>query len=325
MKIGIIGCADIAFKRFMPAAKKMANITVVAVAEEYNVQKLEPFCNEYGIEGMSDFAALIKRDDIDAIYVPQPPALHYKWAKEALLNGKHVLVEKPSTDSSVRSKELVDIAKERGLTLHENYMFQYHSQIGSILKMISEGEVGDVRLFKASFGFPLRAGNDFRYNKKLGGGALLDAGGYTIKLASILLGNTAQIDAAKLSSVSGFEVDMYGSAQLSNKQGQVCQICFGMDCAYQCSLEVWGNKGYLSTDRIFTAPDGFEPVVKITNSNETRTVKLESDNHFANSIKMFIAETEDKELREKMYNQIVHQASLVDRFRDLSGYVEERQ
>lgn len=316
MNLGIIGCSEIAYRRFMPAAKCLKDVSVIAVAEEYDTRKLNKFCNDYQIEGMDSFISLIQRDDIDAVYVPQPPALHYKWAKEALLHGKHVLIEKPSTISFELTKDLVETAKRNNLALHENYMFQYHSQISAIRKLINNGEIGDIRLYRTSFGFPLRASNDFRYIKELGGGALLDAGGYTLKLASILLGDSVKINSATLSYIEGYEVDMFGNAQLSNELGQVCQISFGMDCFYKCSLEVWGSKGFLSTDRIFTAPEDYEPTVNIFKANNSQIIQLPSDNHFVHSIENFIKETIDDVQRNNMYNEILLQSSLVENFRN---------
>lgn len=318
MNLGIIGCSEIAFRRFMPAVQHVSNVKVIAVAEEYDERKIDSFCSKYGLEGMNNITALLKRDDIEAVYIPQPPALHYKWAKEALKLGKHVLIEKPSTESLIKSKELVEIAKLNNLALHENYMFQYHSQIETILKMLNDKVIGDVRLFKASFGFPRRKANDFRYVKALGGGALLDAGGYTVKLATLLLGDSITVDAASLSSVEGYEVDMYGSAQLSNKNGTVCQISFGMDCSYKCMLEVWGSKGYLIADRVFTAPESFEPVVRVELSDGEKIYTLPSDNHFIHSIEQFLVETNDCKQRDLMYNDIVTQATLIDNIRKVA-------
>ena len=110
-------------------------------------------------------------------------------------------------------------------------MFQYHAQIAEIRKLLKEGLVGDIRLMKASFGFPLRAANDFRYNKALGGGALLDAAGYVTKLARLMLGSTVKVDTATLNGLEGYEVDMYGSATYSNEEGDVLQGSFSMDSA----------------------------------------------------------------------------------------------
>lgn len=315
VRLGILGCSDIAFKRFMPVVGNIAGLKVVAVGEEYDRKKLEPFCRKYNLEGEDSFAHLIARKDIDAVYVPQPPALHYKWAKQALEKGKHVLVEKPSTVSYSLSKDLVDTAAEHNLTLHENYMFQYHSQISAINDIIASGKIGDVRIIRADFGFPLRERNDFRYSKSLGGGALLDAGGYTAKLAAMFLGETVKVDTAQLNYLSDYEVDMYGNASLSNLAGMVCQIGFGMDCAYRCSLEIWGSKGRLYTNRIFTAPDGYQPSIEMEISNGINEIVLPADSHFQHSIERFLDGMNDRKIREKMYGEILLQARLVDDIR----------
>lgn len=319
INLGILGCSEIAFRRFMPAVLNVPGITVKAIAEEYAPEKLKEFCETYNLEAEKDFLSLIEREDIDAVYVPQPPALHFKWAKIALEHGKHVLIEKPSTISYEFSKELVELASEKKLALHENYMFQFHSQIAGVLKLVSDGTVGDVRLIRADFGFPMRAQNDFRYNAALGGGALLDAGGYTAKLATLFLGETVKVDAAKLNYMDGFEVDMYGNATLSNEEGKVCQLAFGMDNSYRCSLEVWGSTGRLTTNRIFTAPPGFEPTVALETSEGVKTITLEADSHFEHSIEKFVKEVSDETARSDMYKQILVQAKLVEDMRNLGA------
>lgn len=311
IRLGILGCADIAFRRFMPAAQKIDGLKVVAVAAQHDRSRLEPFCRAYGLEGMESYDAILQRDDIDAVYVPLPPALHARWAGAALTRGKHVLVEKPSAVTPEDSAALVRAAQERGLALHENYMFRYHSQLAAITELIREGAVGEVRLFEARFGFPRRAQNDFRYNAALGGGALLDAGGYPLKLALLLLGETASVKAAQLGYTDDAEVDMFGSAMLTNGRGEVCQIAFGMDCAYQCSLEAWGSRGRLYTDRIFTAPDGFCPTVTIDTPEGTRRIELDADSHFRHSIEAFLAQIGDPAARAASYRDILAQAKLV--------------
>lgn len=316
LRLGIIGCSDIAYRRFMPAVEDMDEVEVKAVAEEYAPQKLGQFCSTYSLEGETSFEKLLDRKDIDAVYIPQPPALHYQWARRALECGKHVLIEKPSTTCYAESEKLVKLAESRGLALHENYMFQYHSQIKKIQDMIGDGRIGEVRLLRADFGFPLRPQGDFRYNKVLGGGALLDAGGYTLKLATLFLGRSVKVDASRLNYLPGYEVDLYGSAVLSNDEGVVCQVAFGMDCAYRCTLEVWGSRGTLRTDRIFTAPADFVPTVAIETAGGKETVSLEADHHFIHSIEEFYSEVRNVKKREDMYAEILLQSKLVDAIRD---------
>ncbi len=191
-------------------------------------------------------------------------------------------------------------------------MFAFHKQIAEIQDIIASGKLGDVRLYRIAFGFPQRAKNDFRYNKALGGGALLDCGGYTVKLATMLLGETAKTAYSNLNYIKDFDVDIYGSAAMINDSGTTAQLSFGMDNSYKCELEVWGSKGFLRTGRILTAPDGFEPTADITIGSETETVKLSPDDTFGKSIEHFCKCVQDAKTREETYKTILKQAKLVD-------------
>ena len=141
IRIGIICPSEIAFRRFLPALKKCQEYSYVGVAvadkaewfgdsadsvsdSEFEktrsgeLEKAENFRNEYSGKIFENYASLISDPEIDAVYVPLPPALHFKWAEMALKNGKHVLVEKPSTVSGEDSRKLISLAKEKGLALH---------------------------------------------------------------------------------------------------------------------------------------------------------------------------------------------------------------
>ena len=315
IKIGILGCAEIAFRRFLPALMENKEFECVCIAEEYDKSKLEQFEKEFGIKSAESFQSIIEDENIDAVYIPLPPALHFPYAKAALEHGKHVFVEKPSTISYEQTSELVELARKKNLVLQENYMFQYHAQIAKIQKLLKEGLVGEIRLMKASFGFPLRAANDFRYNKALGGGALLDAAGYVTKLARLMLGSTVKVDTATLNGLEGYEVDMYGSATYSNEEGDVLQGSFSMDSYYQCCLEVWGNKGKAFTNRIFTAPPGYTPILELETNEGKQQIELPQDAHFAHSIEKFAEAFKEDTLRLKMYEDLLIQARMIEDIR----------
>ena len=334
MRIGIICPSEIAFRRFLPALKDAACFEFAGVAvasrEEFSGatdeilakerQKAQPFIDIYGGKVYEGYQALIDSDEIDAVYLPLPPGLHYQWAKKALLAGKNILVEKPCTTSSKDTEGLLSIAREKGLAVHENYMFVFHDQIESINELVRAGEIGDVRLYRIAFGVPMRALNDFRYNKELGGGALLDCGGYTLKYASLLLGPSATLKYAISNPLDGFEVDMYGSAALVNEDGVTAQVAFGMDQNYKCELEIWGSKGTLYTNRILTAPAGFVPEMIIRKGNEEERRMLPADDAFKKSILRFRACIEDAEIRNANYSILSRQANLVEEFKRLAQF-----
>ena len=332
-RIGIICPSEIAFRRFLPALKEAGCFEYAGVAiaskEEFvgatdeilvkERDKTHSFVDNYGGKVYEGYNNLIHSTDVDAIYLPLPPGLHYKWAKEALDAGKHILVEKPCTTALANTEDLINDAKEKGLATHENYMFAFHDQLKAINDIVNSGEIGDVRLYRISFGFPMRAQNDFRYNKALGGGALLDCGGYTLKYASLLLGSTAQIKYAQSNDIDGFNVDMYGSAALVNDKGVTAQVAFGMDHNYKCELEVWGSKGTIYTNRILTAPAGLMPEVIIRKGNEEEKRNLPADDAFKKSILHFSKCIEDKTACEANYETLLRQAALVEQFKNLSG------
>lgn len=334
IRIGIICPSEVALRRFLPAVSKANDFRYVGVAvaneEEWigsepgklndtlanEYKKAETFVELYGGSIFRGYKKMLESNDIDAIYLPLPPALHFQWGKLVLESGKHLFIEKPFTIFAKDTQELIKLAGRKKLAIHENYMFIFHNQLEYIKMLINNDRIGSVRLYRIAFGFPRRAIMDFRYNKALGGGSLLDCGGYTIKLASILIGGTARIAYSNLNYLNGFEVDVYGSAAMINDGGDTVQLSFGMDNKYKCDLEVWGSKGTLYTDRILTAPAGFESnlIIKIGDL-EAKTEKLPADDSFFKSIEKFGECISSDLAREKNYSSVMKQAELVEEFR----------
>lgn len=338
IRIGVICPSEIAFRRFLPALHQAGegykfavigiaspeewfgdtnNVSTEIIEEQQSreMAKAQAFTDLYGGKVIVGYEALVSSTDIDAVYCPLPPALHYKWAKLALQNNKHVFVEKPSTTSLADTEDLIALASEKGLALHENYMFIYHSQLEEINNVVKSGEIGYVRLYRITFGFPMRAKNDFRYNRALGGGALLDAGGYCMRYANWLLGGDAHVITAQANDIEGFEVDMYGSATMVNDMGQVAQLAFGMDNDYRCEIEIWGSTGTITSGRILTAPAGFAPSYTIKKNQTIETRPLAADDAFLKSIQRFGDCVVDENIRKEEYELLRTQERLVDQFK----------
>lgn len=341
IRVGIISPSEIAYRRFLPSLEKVNRDFVfhgVAIAEpnewlgnatELCKEKIEQqlqqerekaniFIDKYGGIIYDSYQSMVLSEDIDAVYIPLPPALHYKWAKLALENGKHVLLEKPSTTSLKDTDKLLAIASANGLALHENYMFMFHNQLDAINRILESGVIGEIRLYRISFGFPRRPCGDFRYNKQLGGGALFDAGGYTIKYASYLLGKGAKLVTANRNYISNFDVDIYGSATMINEKGDVAQLSLGMDNDYRCELEVWGSQGTFITNRVLTAPDGFIPTYTIKKDQNVETYNLPADDAFLKSIEWFKLCIDNEHIRKDNYEILHQQETLLNEFMCLS-------
>ena len=86
MRLGILGTADIAFRRFLPALRKCPEIEYAGVASR-TPEKGKPFADSFGGIVYPSYDALLADESIDAVYVPLPPALHFEWGKKALEAG----------------------------------------------------------------------------------------------------------------------------------------------------------------------------------------------------------------------------------------------
>lgn len=320
MRIGILGTADIAFRRFLPALQKCEGFTYAGVATR-TPGKGKPFQEAYGGKIYDGYGSLLEDKSIEAVYMPLPPSLHYEWGRKVLEVGKHLFMEKPFTTSLAETEALLALAEEKGLAVHENYMFLYHSQLAYVRKRIADGSLGDLRLIRAAFGFPKRSEGDFRYNRSLGGGALLDCGGYPVRLVRELLGDTARVMQARLVQPLGYEVDLYGSAVLENDDGLCAQISFGMDNAYQCQLEIWGSKATLISPRIFTAGPDFNPQIVLRTSSGETQIELEPDDQFLHSINAFAKAIKLPEICENKRSDIREQAVLQDHISCFGGSI----
>lgn len=329
IKIGILSPSEIATRRFLPALPAEVEFVGIAVASKnewsgdiddnaFNLlskRELEKASNitaTFGGRVFSSYLSLITSREIDAIYIPLPPALHYQWGKISLENGLHVLLEKPLTVKYEDTEKLISLARTRNLLVYENYAFEFHKQIEEIKKLYNSGLLGEIRLIRTSFGFPYRGASDFRYTKVLGGGALNDCGGYPIKLSTILLGGEIKTKYSKLGYLDLHDVDVYGFDVLENNLGTTAIASFGMDNSYKCELEIWGSKNSLYCPRVFTPPADFKS--KIIISGETnKEIMIQEDDYFKNSISRFVKFISGN--KEEVYQQILLQDRLMEEVR----------
>lgn len=330
IRIGILCPSDIAYRRFLPAlCKQSKRFTYVGVAgaapEEWagsapatpadllaRKAKLDAFVADYGGKVFSSYRALLHSDEIDAVYLPLPPALHAQWGEEALRFGKHLLMEKPFTTAYKDTATLLALAKERDLAVHENYMFLYHSQLAKIKELLDGGAVGIPKVFRMCFGFPRRAATDFRYNKALGGGALLDCGGYPLRLCSELLGSTAHVVHSRLSYCAETGVDMSGCVTVENNDGSVAQIAFGMDNEYRCELDIWGSAGSLCAPRIFTAGADVSPTITLRQGGQETILPQPCYDQFEQSILQFYQIITQPDSRKAEMVAIAQQSQMIE-------------
>lgn len=283
LRIGVMGCANIAKNLVIPAMLQVENLELVAIASRTMV-KAKSFTDQFGGQPIGSYQELVDRSDIDIIYMPLPTGLHEEWVNKSLDAGKHLLVEKSLALDLPSAQRMVARAREKGLVMMENFMFRYHSQHQFVFKLIENGELGEIRCIRASFGFPPLSEDNFRYDPDMGGGALLDAGAYMAKLSHWFLGDSTQVRAANLHLDADRKIDIHGTAYLSNDNGLTAEVAWGFDNFYQCNYEIWGSKGKVTLTRALTPRPNFNPIAIVEKQGETKEHSLNTDDHFKNII-----------------------------------------
>jgi xylose dehydrogenase (NAD/NADP) len=238
---GILSTASIA-----EAALLDAGAHVVAVASR-DPERARAYADAHGIGRVAaSYEALLADPDVDAIYNPLPNALHAEWSVRALEAGKHVLCEKPMGRRPDEVAAAFDVAERRGLVLVEAFFWRHHPQVARALEILASGVIGEPRLVRASFGFPLEGERSILLRPELDGGSLMDVGCYCLHGARVLLGAEPERVYAEQVGDGAGGVDLTTAAVLRFPGGVLATIDCSFRMAQQDELEVVGSLGSLA-------------------------------------------------------------------------------
>ena len=245
LRVGLLSTAAIG-RRIVDAARASPLADLVAVGSR-DTARAEAAAREHGVErAYGSYEALLADPDVEAVYVALPAALHAEWALRALDAGRHVLVEKPFALRPADAERCFDRAAERGLVLTEAFMWRHHPQTAELVRQVTAGAVGELRLVRAAFSFTLDRPADPRWDPALGGGALLDVGTYCVNAARLLAGEPERVAATAVRAPGGVDVRFAGTM---THTGDVLSV---FDCAFdlpmRTQLEVVGSTGSLVLD-----------------------------------------------------------------------------
>lgn len=318
INIGVLGCASIAERSVIPAIISLKeHFNLVAVASRSAV-KAQQFASKFSCEGLDGYDKIISRPDIDALYIPLPTGLHSEWINKSLEHGKHVYAEKSIAMRFADAQLMVENARRNNTALMEGYMFQYHPQHQEVKRLLKEGVIGEVRHFSGAFGFPPLPHDNFRFDENIGGGVLMDAAGYPLRAAFVLMGDGLRVSSATLFRDRQKGTSLYGSAFLTGTEGVGISIAFGFDNFYQCNYVLWGSKGKLTAQRAYTPRRDEKPTLLIETPGNSEVIALDAADHFTLAMKEFhrIITTEG---RDRHFFEILQQSESLELIRNLSS------
>ncbi|CAM4114790.1 oxidoreductase [Bacillus paramycoides] len=153
---------------------------------------------------------LVNRADIDLVVITSPNTTHFPYVKEAILHGKHVVVEKPFVVSIEEGEELISLAKQHNVVLSVYHNRRFDNDFLTIKKLLQEKRVGNVYAYEAHFDrFRPHVRDRWREKNLPGSGILYDLGSHLMDQALSLFGKPDAISADVIKQRPGAEIDDY--------------------------------------------------------------------------------------------------------------------
>ena len=272
---GILATGNIAH-RFAETLAGSETGTAVAVASR-DEARAAAFAQEFGIPvSYGSYDELLEDPQVDAVYVSTPHPQHAEWVVKAARAGKRILCEKPAALTFAEAEAAVEAARENDVFFMEAFMYRCHPQTAQLVDIIRSGEIGEVRLIRAMFGFRTDRDPSSRlFANALGGGGILDVGSYCMSMARLIAGVARGLPFAEPLSVKGVArldpsegTDQYAAAILEFEGGVLAELTTGVQLDQPNTVTVYGSLGSVTVtnpwfpgvpgSRIIVSPDSAE-------------------------------------------------------------------
>lgn len=274
-----LGYSNLVKGRILPILAK-AGFTEVSIAkyegqpwdEDYKKCGLTVTCYDCYEDGLKSFKG-------DLVYISTVNSTHAEYARKSLEAGLNTIVDKPATLTLKDAEELVALAKQKNLFLGESTVYLMHPQLTTIKQIFADNE-DTPKLATIHFTMPPFQPNNFRYQKSLGGGAIMDTAPYAVSVGRFFFGSKPVKVECIVSERQEDGLDIEYSLMMSYPGGKTMIGHFGFNTEYINQVHLMGNRTNVLCNRIFTIPDTMENELTVNHLNQVSVVKTPSGNNF---------------------------------------------
>jgi len=260
---GILGCGNIANK-FAEDLRWVEDAELSAVGSRDEKKAIEFSARHKSKLAFGSYEDLVSCSEVDVIYIATPHGLHREHALLCIAHKKAVLCEKAFALNSFDAKEMIEAARKNRVFIMEAFWTKFLPQYEKVISLIQSGEIGELKIVQADFGFKASTPPNPRlYEPNLGGGALLDIGIYPVFLAISLLGRPAEIFAIMKPFPSG--VDQQIAMILKFDSGALASLNASFEAATPVEATITGSEGMIRmTNRFHNATGNVELTQNLT-------------------------------------------------------------
>lgn len=274
-----IGYSNLVKGRILPELKK-TGFTEVSIAkyegqpwdEEYKKCALPVTCYDNYEEGLASFKG-------DVVYISTVNSTHAEYAKKSLEAGLNTIVDKPATLTLQETEDLVEMAKNKNLYIGESTVYLKHPQMETIKQIFAKNE-DFPKMATIHFSMPPFQPNNFRYQKSLGGGAIMDTAPYAVSVGRFFFGSKPEKVSCIISESQEDGLDIEYSLLMSYPGGKSMIGHFGFNTEYINQVFLMGNRTNVLVNRIFTIPENMVNELIVNHMNQVSIVRTPSGNNF---------------------------------------------
>jgi len=197
LRVGIVGTGRWAEQMYLPTLRSHPGVQIAAICGR-NRERAEQVARDHDIPRVfTDFRQIIEQGDLHAVLVTTPDDLHHPIVMRALVNGLHVLCEKPLANTAADAREMYEAAKAARVTHMVLFIWRWQPHFQYLKELIDRGYIG--RCFHAHFAFLAGYGRGghymWRFDPQRGNGILGDLGSHMIDFARWYFGDVAKVSA----------------------------------------------------------------------------------------------------------------------------------
>jgi UDP-N-acetylglucosamine 3-dehydrogenase len=145
--IGVIGVGAWG-KHHVRVFSELEEANLVAVAD-HDADRAKTFAKKFNAAHYRQTSDLLRHNDVDAVTICTPTVTHADLALEAIASGKHVLLEKPMTDTVGQAQRVIDAAKAANVLLMVGFVERFNPSVHTAAEVIDQGKVGELVLGSA--------------------------------------------------------------------------------------------------------------------------------------------------------------------------------
>ena len=287
VRYAVVGMGHIAQVAVLPAFRHARRNSVLAALVSDDPKKQRLLSRKYRVPSYSYEQYEECLEQVDAVYIALPNAMHAEYTIRAARAGVHVLCEKPLAVTADECEQMIEACASAGVKLMVAYRLHFEEINLNAIDIVRRRRIGEPKFFNSSFSMTVRPG-DIRTKRTLGGGTLYDIGVYCINAArGLFRAEPKEVVALSVNSGAAHlnEIDETTGAVLRFEGERLATFVTSFNADDVAAYRIIGTKGQLHVNPAYEYAGGL--AYELTVNGKTKRRRIGKRDQFAPELLYF--------------------------------------